>query len=84
MEIRTSFNTTPQDDPGYIELHYIELHATQYNTAVDDIDGKDHAWHNIIGDHMLPTTKLTTTYINRCCLQAASAIPLVSGCGDQG
>lgn len=41
MEIRTPFNGTPQGDLGYIELHYIEVYATQSNASVDRIDGKN-------------------------------------------
>ncbi|KAK3828024.1 MAG: hypothetical protein J3Q66DRAFT_321640, partial [Benniella sp.] len=38
MEIRTTTRPLPLNDPGCIELHYMELIATQYDTDVDRID----------------------------------------------
>ncbi|KAK3828045.1 MAG: hypothetical protein J3Q66DRAFT_7340 [Benniella sp.] len=35
MEIRMSPSTTTKTDPGYIEIHYMELHSSQ-SDAVDD------------------------------------------------
>ncbi|KAG0002400.1 hypothetical protein BGZ65_002668 [Modicella reniformis] len=36
MEIRTSFNISPEKDPGYIELHYMELNTSQMVVIDDD------------------------------------------------
>jgi hypothetical protein len=41
MEIRTTTRPLPLNDPGYIKIHYMELDITQYETDVDEIDGKD-------------------------------------------
>ncbi|KAF9361006.1 hypothetical protein BGX34_007377 [Mortierella sp. NVP85] len=39
MEIRMSPSTTTKTDPGYIEIHYMELHSSQ-SDAVDDRNGQ--------------------------------------------
>ncbi|KAK3828028.1 MAG: hypothetical protein J3Q66DRAFT_434647 [Benniella sp.] len=41
MEIRTTTRPLPLNDPGYINIHYLELDVTQYETKVDHIDDGD-------------------------------------------
>jgi len=50
MEIRTTSRPLPLNNPGCLELHYMELIATQYDTDVDRIDGKDCAISSVIHD----------------------------------
>jgi hypothetical protein len=35
MDIRSLSSISSKDDAGYIELHYVELHAFQSDTVVD-------------------------------------------------
>jgi len=39
MEIRTTTRPLPLNDPGCINIHYLELDVTQYEAKVDHIDG---------------------------------------------